>query len=270
MDDNWRYYARCLIARSFRFVPKRIPSFFYLLRNSILLARWEKPVRDNIQTEWWYCVKDTPLELESLKAKRRYEINKGRKNFDTKLIDPMTYRSELSKIFVHVAERYPAIYRSIPDNKEMDEKIALWSREKIVIGAFKDNTLCGYLIAAADGDMLHLEMVKVLDIYEPLNINFALLAFLCDWYLVNGFSMLNDGSRNIRHQTAFQDFLIKYFGFKKAYCHLFIKYHPFVWMLIILLYPFRYSLYQSKHRVWYNLGCLLRQEEFRRNSLEIL
>lgn len=28
---------------------------------------------------------------------------------------------------------------------------------------------------------------------------------------------INDGARSIRHETAFQDYLEKYFGFRKAY-----------------------------------------------------
>ena len=46
------------------------------------------------ETNWWYVVKDTPFDLNSLKAKRRYEINKGIKNFEVIDIDPKNYSED--------------------------------------------------------------------------------------------------------------------------------------------------------------------------------
>ncbi len=50
---------------------------------------------------------------------------------------------------------------------------------------------------------------------------------------------INDGARSIRHETAFQDYLEKYFGFRKAYCKLHIAYRFPVNIAVKLLYPFR-------------------------------
>ena len=36
-----------------------------------------------------------------------------------------------------------------------------------------------------------------------------------------------DGERNILHETSFQNYLEKYFGFRKAYCKLNLKYRCF-------------------------------------------
>ena len=55
----------------------------------------------------------------------------------------------------------------------------------------------------------------------------------------NSGGYISDGSRSINHETAFQDYLEKYFGFRKAYCKLHIAYNPKVKWLIKLLYTFR-------------------------------
>ena len=39
-----------------------------------LLARWTEDFDCGYETEWWYVIKDTPLDLSKLKKKRRYDI----------------------------------------------------------------------------------------------------------------------------------------------------------------------------------------------------
>lgn len=53
---------------------------------------------------------------------------------------------------------------------------------------------------------------------------------------------INDGARSISHETAFQDYLEKYFGFRKAYCKIHIAYNPSIKLVIKMLFPFRKML----------------------------
>ncbi len=48
-----------------------------------------------------------------------------------------------------------------------------------------------------------------------------------------------DGERSIYHQTNFQSYLEKYFGFRKAYCRLHLKFNPRINLFIQIIYPFR-------------------------------
>lgn len=52
------------------------------LQEKVLLARWTSEFDCSYETNWWYIIKDTPFDIANMKAKRRYEINKGLKNFD--------------------------------------------------------------------------------------------------------------------------------------------------------------------------------------------
>lgn len=63
------------------------------------------------ETSWWYVIKDTPFDIHVLKAKRRYEINKGLKNFDVRIINANDYAKELYKITKSAYLQYPDKYR---------------------------------------------------------------------------------------------------------------------------------------------------------------
>ena len=74
-------------------------------------------------TNWWYVIKDTPFDISALKAKRRYEINKGIKNFVVKKIDPIDYKEEIYEVQVAAFSAYPKKYRPTVDKKQFLEEI---------------------------------------------------------------------------------------------------------------------------------------------------
>lgn len=60
-----------------------------------------------------------------------------------------------------------------------------------------------------------------------------------------------DGEKPINHQTHFQDYLEKYFGFRKAYCKLNVKYKKGVGAVVKILYPFRKVLTNLVRILWF-------------------
>ena len=64
------------------------------------MVRWTSDFDCGYETNWWCCIKDTLLDMASLKSKRRYEINKGKKNFDVRLIDPVEYVEDIITILI--------------------------------------------------------------------------------------------------------------------------------------------------------------------------
>jgi len=77
---------------------------------------------------------------------------------------------------------------------------------------------------------------------------------------------INNGTRSIAHHTNIQDFLIKKFKFRKAYCNLHIRYHPVIKIIISLFFPLRSIFRLSKIRFLRNMHILLFQEELSRIS----
>lgn len=72
-----------------------------------------------------------------------------------------------------------------------------------------------------------------------------------------------DGERNILHETAFQNYLEKYFGFRKAYCKLHIQYRRGVGVIVRILFPFRKLIGRMNFNKAKLVSGVLRMEEFR-------
>ena len=87
-----------------------------------------------------------------------------------------------------------------------------------------------------------------------------------DSFLKNG-GYICDGARSINHETAFQEYLEKYFGFRKAYCKLHIAYNPKLKWVIRLLYPIRKLLMKfDEIGKAHQLNAVLRMEEIVRKD----
>ena len=85
--------------------------------------------------------------------------------------------------------------------------------------------------------------------------------------LLSGGYYFSDGQRSIYHETAFQDYLQKYFGFRKAYCKLNIKYNPKYKLLFKLCYMVRFILYKfDRISFIYKINSILRMEEIVRKD----
>ena len=89
MACGWKYYNHAYIPAG---APHEEPdmkllkdgSIWKLTKNKAMLARWTTNFDCGYETEWWYCIKDTPFEPEKLSSKRRYEITKAERNFEVK------------------------------------------------------------------------------------------------------------------------------------------------------------------------------------------
>lgn len=234
-----------------------------------LLARWTEDFDCGKETEWWYCIKDTPFAIEALKAKHRYEVKRGRKHFTVRQINPPEYGEELARIEEQAFLAYPPEYRPHFRKNEFLEKVRSWEAEDtVVLTAFdrESGECCGYAMLQNRERFCGFRKLKVLPEYEKKGINAALVDKILELYqepLKQGYLII-DGERNVLHQTSFQDYLEKYFGFRKAYCTLHVAYRPWVGAAVKLLYPFRQVLKKSKRRSLHKVKGILYQEEIRR------
>ena len=244
--DGWMYYNHAAVPTT---PPHELPNTDLIKDGNIwniggipLLARWTTDFDCGYETNWWYVIKDTPFDIASLKSKRRYEINKGNKFFEIRRIDSEQFVEELFCIRTRNMETYPEKYRQVFDADSWRQEIRKFSQSYSVYGAFnrESGLLCGYANVMMNGKCANLVEVKVLPECERLAIHAAIVygvlqdlaEFLTDGYVC-------DGARNINHETAYQDYLEKYFGFRKAYCKLNIAYNPKIGWVVRLLYPFR-------------------------------
>ena len=98
---GWKYYNRFVIMSDK--YPHEILDSNCIPWNSFkgaFVAQWTSDFDCSHETQFWYCIKDNSFDISKLKAKRRYEINKGIKNFNVCPIDPKKlFRRSLSSLF---------------------------------------------------------------------------------------------------------------------------------------------------------------------------
>lgn len=269
--NGWKYYKHIIVPIS----PPNIEANLTLIHNEklwkqlspqIILARWTTEWDRDEKSNWWYVIKDTPFDLTKVKSKRRYEINKGLRNFTVKPIDPTLYKEALYSIQIDAYADYPKKYRPVVNKEIFLNEIDNWKKVGVVIGAFSkdDNCLCGYArIIEVGNDFIEFSVLKTKPAYEKKNINHAIVFEMLHYYaefLSHG-GIISDGSRNISHETNFQEFLIKYFSFRKAYCILNVKYNAKYKLLIKVLFFFRSILKRMDHiSVFHKINSILKLE----------
>jgi len=215
------------------------------VEGKVILARWTSEFDCGYETDWWYVIKDEQFDISTVNSNTRYKINKGKRLFEVRKISPESYKEELYRIQTIAYNEYPEKYRPTVVRENFFKTVdTSWSNEETeVYGAFYKETgiMAGYVLFTRSNNCFHLVSQKVCPEYEKYQINAALVGAALDdksELLAKGFYIC-DGERNIQHETAFQDYLERYFGFRKAYCKLNIVYNPKYKAIVELIYPFR-------------------------------
>lgn len=237
-----------------------------------MLARWTTDFDCGYETNWWYVIKDTPFDVDTLKAKRRYEINKGNKNFQVRKIKPSEYGEEMFVVAITAYETYPSSYRPHISHDNFVGEIKKRDGIYTTYGAFSndDGKLCGYACLREENGYIDFTELKVVPDMEKRAVNAAIIDMILRDYseFIHDGGYICDGSRSINHETHFQDYLEKYFGFRKAYCHLHVKYNPKIKWLIKFLFPIRKALLAFDGIGFvHSINSVMKMEEICRSDL---
>lgn len=274
--NGWKYYNHAAVPTTAPHEevdrrPLEDGSIWKLSGGKPLLARWTTAFDCGYETQWWYVIKDTPFVLSELKAKRRYEINKGKKFFRVEVCDPREHKEALLEIQLAAYGAYPAKYRPTVDREKFLAQLDGWT-DSTVLGAYELETgrMVGYAKLTKQQDKcINFAVLKTIPEYEKYSLNAALVAGALEYFedcLSQGWYIC-DGARNINHETSFQDYLEKYFGFRKAYCKLQIAYAPKLGWMVRLLYPFRRLLRKLDGiRMMHLINSILKMEELHRGE----
>ncbi len=271
--SGWTYYNHAAIPSC---APHETPPLAPLEDGSIwrvgggraLLARWTEDWDCGAETDWWYLIKDEPLDLASMKAKRRYEITKGERNFEVRRIEPRSCADELYRATVAAYSAWPEKYRPRVDEAAFKAGVGSWE-ERVILGAFERTSgrLAGYAGLIESENNVAFSVLRTDPAFEKAGVNAALVAGVLRLYgeRISPAFYICDGERAIRHETAFQDYLEKYFGFRKAYCRLRVRYRPGFGLLVRLLYPFR-ALFGGRTNLGSQISGVLKMEQLRREA----
>lgn len=219
------------------------------------------------ETNWWFCIKDTPLDIASMKTKRRYELNKGYRYFYVKEINPLDYKDSLFNVYSKALKSYGLTNKINYD--EFVLNINKCNKYRCFAAFSKDNdALSSYALCKEVDNYIDFASLKTNPEYEHLGVNAAIVRFILEFYdeiLSNG-GYIDDGERAVFHRTHFQDYLIKYFGFRKAYCKLHIVYNRKIRFLMKIIYRFRKIIYKLKCNKLHTLKSMLIMDEISRES----
>lgn len=112
---------------------------------------------------------------------------------------------------------------------------------------------------------INLSVLKTDPVAEKKGVNAALIYFILLFYEndIKEGCYISNGQRNINHITNFNEYLIKQFCFRRAYCTLNIKYKWFVKVVVKMLFPFRKILqkYDTKIGIIHKVNGVLTMED---------
>lgn len=249
---GWKYYNHaaiptCAPHETPNLTPLKDGSIWHIEGKRPLLARWTTDWDCGKDTGWWAVIKDTPYDITGLKSNDRYKINKARKYFEFKEINPCEYKDELLKVQIAAFSAYPAKYRPTVNKENFIKSLEVWQKEielghLKVFGSFFKETgeLCGYIYAIAYKEFVELTVQKTKPAFEKYQVNASLVDGMLTAYsdkLGKGL-YIYDGMKSINHETHFQDYLEKYFGFRKAYCRIHIAYPRMMRLIMNFFSPF--------------------------------
>ena len=245
MSQEWEYYNHALVPPT---APHIVPDTSWMDDagqwrklaggKRPLLARWITDFDCGHETEWWCLIKDTPFDIMSLKSNRRSLITRGLKRVDVKVIVPADYAEQMANVLIKAWKSYDESYQEKDDRKKLTEEFSGLTEETLgnteYLGAFlKDtDTLIGYSIYYLYEDWIEYSVVKTDPEYLNTQVNAALVYYGLERYMKPGIRYILGGYRTMIHDSNYQEYLEKNFGFRKAYCRLHIKYRP--WMRFAL------------------------------------
>lgn len=238
-------------------------------RRKCWFARWTSDYDCGVPTQWWYCVRDEKISLESLTAKQRYRVKRGFKNMEIRKVDPHEYGEQLYEVLKASLADYPDAYRrGVRPYAEFAKEFEVSHGDWFIAVSRENGSILGFSTCHRGVEMAHLTVVKVRPEFLNLDVNAALGYFIVEHYINHhGCRYICDGARNIRHMTNYQEYLVHNLGFRYAYCRLNVIYSKSAWIAVNLLYPFRRLIKACSGKVplLYSIYCILKQEEIARS-----
>ena len=176
----------------------------------------------------------------------------------------------MSNILVKEWKYYDDSYEEGNDRQKLTDDFKKLTMKNLgnaeYLGAFlKDtDTMIGYASYNLFDDWIEYSVVKTDPEYLNTQVNAALAYFGVERYMRPGIKYIHGGWRTVIHESNYQEYLMKNFGFRKAYCKLHIQYRPLMQIAVNVLYPLRGMIKKVKNKWIYTAWCALQQEEIRR------
>jgi hypothetical protein len=207
-------------------------------------------------------------ELKKLEAKKKKHIRQALKKSCVKKLSPLDYKEQMYEVYVEASKNYENFrvisLQAFCKNVEncVKDKIEYW-------GAFdSNNKMIGWMSVKNYGDWACIISAKFHPHYLNLGPSDAIYYNILTYYLnETGVEYISSGEKNISHATNTQEYKIRTFAFRKAYCKLNIYYRPKYKLIVSLLYPMRRILKNfEKLNIVHKINGVLKMEEIIRKQ----
>jgi hypothetical protein len=195
---------------------------------------------DTIKSEWWWIIGERPYSLDKLGSKTRYNIRNGLKHCKVQLITGRfladngynCYRSAMRR-HTQTIPLSESEFKEIMPGHDSTEAAKIW-------GVFIHDQLIGYGVYLIVEDIVNQQEAIFDPLYFRHHSSFALIHTITEYYLnEKKCCYITTGMRSISHETQFEDFITKNFGYRKAYCKLGLEYSLFYGILADIVYHSR-------------------------------
>lgn len=273
MKKEWEYYNHALVPTT---PPHVTPDTSWMNDRKKwkeladghypLFARWTTDFDCEEETQWWYVIRESPFELDKLGSKSRYHIRQSLRKCTVKKIRVNEYLEDLYRVYEEAYERYQNADNRVTyeqfckDCSENKDQVEYWA------GYDLSGEMIGYMTIIIHEVYGEISTAKFSAKYLNLRVSDALYYTILEYYLnEKGLKYLSSGQRSINHITNTQEYKIEKFQFRKAYCHLHIKYQKEIACLVTILYPFRNIMEKfEKYTLVHQIMAVLRMEEIHR------
>lgn len=270
---NWRKYNGVLI-------PDQPPHIEIddsdgLIKNKIsdsntFLARWTSDFDCNKETDFWYIICDKFTSVELLSSNTRNNVRRGLKRCRIERVDVFFIIQNCYSVYKAAFDNYHGHLSPIL-KQEFEQEHLLYTNSKVwdfwVVYENETDQVIAYTRNKIEYNQCELCTTKFHPKFQrKFYPSEALFYSMNKYYLEEmNFDYINDGARSISHETNIQEFLIKKFKFRKAYCKLNIIYNSRIGFLVKLLYFFRLPFRLLNFGPFIKLNILLYQEKIRRS-----
>lgn len=245
--SDWKYYNHAVIPD---LAPHETPDTRCVLDNSIwkqfskekpLFALWTEDFDCGVETEWWYVIKDTPIDLDEFSAKRRKNIKTALKNCKVYRVNPGEYAQELYEVYCKALTRFKKNDSVTPEKafieglKNTPSYVDYWVGEDVETGK-----IVGWMSCIVHDDYVETSSAKYDPEHLKLRVSDAIHCSIIEHYINSGDKKyISSGSRSLNHETNAQQYKLDNFGFRKAYCRLHIVFRPGIRGLVPIICSMR-------------------------------
>ena len=268
---GWKYYNHAAIPTTAPhenpdLTPLKDGRIWHIEGKKPLLVRYTTDWDCGYDTGWWYLIRETPFDINTLSSNSRKHIKEAFRKVRVEKIEPKSYVDELYECYHQAFSKYEKADNEV--SYDIFKKSCLSGNLDYWAGfALDSGKLVGYMTIASHADWAEIHTSKFHPSYLKLRVSDALYASALAFYLNKlDKKYISSGSRSINHITNTQEYKEQHFGYRKCFCRLHILYRPRFKLFFKTMYIFRgiIAVLGRRCALLHRVSAILKMDEIAR------